>query len=61
MALIKRNDPTAVSKVKGPIRCHNCQLRCRDAAHYLIHKCEPKPSSDWVALPSVSLGRPLHR
>jgi len=27
-------------KVKGPIRCHKCQLKCRDAEHYLSHKCE---------------------
>ncbi len=26
-------------KVKGPIRCHKCQLLCRDAEHYLSHKC----------------------
>jgi hypothetical protein len=29
-------------KVKGPIRCHKCQLKCRDADHYLHHKCEPR-------------------
>jgi hypothetical protein len=29
------------SPVKGPIRCHKCQLKCRDAEHYLSHKCEP--------------------
>ena len=27
------------SKVKGPIRCHKCQLMCRDAEHYLSHAC----------------------
>jgi len=32
------------SEVKGPIRCHKCQLLCRDAEHYLSHKCEPRPS-----------------
>jgi hypothetical protein len=32
----------APSKVKGPIRCHKCQLKCRDADHYLRHKCEPR-------------------
>jgi hypothetical protein len=26
--------------VKGPIRCHKCQLMCIDAEHYLSHKCE---------------------
>jgi hypothetical protein len=25
--------------VKGPIRCHNCQLMCVDAEHYLTHEC----------------------
>ena len=40
---IDRADQT--SKVKGPIRCHKCQLMCRDAEHYLSHECEPKPSS----------------
>jgi len=29
--------------VKGPIRCHKCQLLCQDAEHYLNHGCvEPK-------------------
>jgi hypothetical protein len=35
-----------VHKVKGPIRCHKCQLKCSDAEHYLSHACEPKPSPD---------------
>jgi hypothetical protein len=26
--------------VKGPIRCHKCQLSCVDAEHYLNHGCE---------------------
>jgi hypothetical protein len=26
--------------VKGPIRCHKCQLVCQDAAQYLGHSCE---------------------
>jgi len=46
MAPIKLKDANPVSKVKGPIRCHTCQLKCSDAEHYLSHKCEPKPSSD---------------
>lgn len=36
----------APSKVEGPIRCHKCQLMCRDAKHYLSHlsrECERKP------------------
>jgi hypothetical protein len=40
------------SKVEGPIRCHKCQLMCRDAEHYLSHlsrKCEREPSSRFLA------------
>src|SRR5438105_15863172 len=39
-----------VPEVKGPIRCHKCQMMCRDAAEYLSHKCEPKrmPGSTWT-------------
>ena len=33
-------------KVKGPIRCHKCQLVCRDAEHYLSHKCDSARSRD---------------
>ena len=42
------------SKVEGPIRCHKCQLMCRDAEHYLSHlstKCEVEQSSDSSAFP----------
>jgi hypothetical protein len=28
--------------VKGPIRCHNCQMKCVDAEHYLVHDCVPR-------------------
>ena len=28
------------SVVKGPIRCHKCQLLCRDAEQYLSHACK---------------------
>jgi hypothetical protein len=39
--------PRAIrSEVKGPIRCHKCQLNCRDAAEYRGHKCEPKPQPE---------------
>jgi Pyruvate/2-oxoacid:ferredoxin oxidoreductase delta subunit len=41
MAVVKWKDANPVSKVKGPIRCHKCQLMCRDSGHYLSHKCEP--------------------
>jgi hypothetical protein len=30
--------------VKGPIRCHKCQLLCQTAADYLNHTCEPRPT-----------------
>jgi hypothetical protein len=50
------NCAAKTSKVKGPIRCHKCQLMCRDAAHYLDHKCEPKPSPDCSAFPSLASG-----
>ena len=42
--------PKAV--VKGPIRCHKCQLVCRDAEQYLSHACEPRE----VPVVSVSRG-----
>ncbi len=44
MAVIKWKSVNHVSKVKGPIRCHKCQLKCNDAAHYLSHECKPIPS-----------------
>ncbi len=44
MAPINLKVANPASKVKGPIRCHKCQLKCVDAAHYLSHNCEPKPS-----------------
>ena len=34
--------PAAKSTVKGPIRCHKCQLLCQDADHYLTHTCSPR-------------------
>jgi hypothetical protein len=40
MAPIKLKDANPASKVKGPIRCHKCQLKCLDAEHYISHKCE---------------------
>lgn len=45
MALVKWKDANPASKVKGPIRCHKCQLMCRDGAHYLSHTCKPLSSS----------------
>jgi hypothetical protein len=32
----------SVPLVKGPIRCHKCQLKCQDAEEYLSHTCEPR-------------------
>jgi hypothetical protein len=29
--------------VKGPIRCHKCQMLCQDAEQYLSHACAPRP------------------
>jgi hypothetical protein len=37
--------------VKGPIRCHKCQLLCRDAEHYLNHGCGRLVSTLSEALP----------
>jgi hypothetical protein len=53
MTLIKSKDANTGSYVKGPIRCHKCQLKCRDAAHYLSHKCYSKPASDCAAFPPL--------
>jgi len=44
MASRKSDAANTGSKVKGLIRCHKCQLKCRDSRHYLNHKCEPTPS-----------------
>ena len=46
MTNLKADPANETSKVKGPIRCHKCQLMCRDAEHYLSHECKPKPHSD---------------
>jgi hypothetical protein len=37
--MVKPAGAKVASKVLGPIRCHKCQLKCRDAEHYLNHKC----------------------
>lgn len=54
--------PTGEGKVpipvKGPIRCHKCQVRFADAGHYLDHKCVPPPPSScspFATLPSTYL------
>jgi len=31
--------PRPKAVVKGPIRCHKCQLICRDGEEYLNHIC----------------------
>ena len=51
MTNLKLDHADETSKVKGPIRCHKCQLMCRDAEHYLSHKCEPKLSSACMVFP----------
>jgi hypothetical protein len=38
--------------VKGPIRCHKCQLSCQDATEYLGHTCQP-----WATLNGVQTRR----
>ena len=43
------------SKVKGPIRCHKCQLKCRDAEHYLSHECNPAPAPDCSPFPGLTV------
>jgi hypothetical protein len=40
MASLKWKNANPASKVVGPIRCHTCRLVCRDAEHYLSHKCQ---------------------
>ena len=32
--------PRPKAVVKGPIRCHKCQLLCRDGEQYLSHSCD---------------------
>jgi hypothetical protein len=54
MALIKRDDANSVSKVKGPIRCHKCQVICRDAKHYLSHQCGLNSSCGSSAFPPLT-------
>lgn len=44
---IKTVEPSPLkpkSTVKGPIRCHKCQLLCVDAEGYLSHECQPRQS-----------------
>lgn len=43
----------APPKVKGPIRCHKCQLKCRDAEHYLSHECKPSPAPECAPFPTL--------
>jgi hypothetical protein len=40
MASLKWKNAHSAPKVEGPIRCHKCRLMCRDAEHYLSHKCQ---------------------
>lgn len=41
-------------KVKGPIRCHKCQMKCRDAEHYLSHKCEAASPPECLPYPTLT-------
>lgn len=61
MAPMKWKDANSASKVEGRVRCHTCRLMCSDAEHYLSHKCEPKPPSNWLAFRSVSLNSSMNR
>lgn len=52
--------------VKGPIRCHKCQLVCQDAAEYLGHSCEEQralndqhPRSVVESFANGTTGRPI--
>ena len=48
--------PRTASKVKGPIRCHKCQLKCRDAEHYLSHACKPAREPECSPFPRPETG-----
>lgn len=44
MPSIQINPPRSLSPkvvVKGPIRCHKCNVRYPDAEQYLAHPCKP--------------------
>lgn len=47
-------DANTLSKVKGPILCHKCQLKCRDAAEYLSHKCKVASTPECSPLPRTA-------
>ena len=51
MASMRWKNATAAAKVIGPIRCHRCSAMCRDASHYLSHKCGTQPGLTLVRLP----------
>ena len=40
MTVPKRNITRTAAEVKGPIRCHKCQLKCQNAKEYLSHTCK---------------------
>jgi len=50
----RKNAANTPPKVKGPIRCHKCQMKCRDAEHYLSHKCEAAPAPECSPYPTLS-------
>ena len=52
--LNRKHAANILPKVKGPIRCHKCQMKCRDAEHYLSHKCEAAPAPECLPYPTLS-------
>ena len=47
----KPRDANTPSKVKGPILCHKCQLKCVDAAEYLSHTCKAPSVPECLPFP----------
>lgn len=61
MAPTKWKDASSAPKVEGRVRCHKCLMICSDAAHYLSHNCEPKPSDHRNSRGERMLRKPLFR
>jgi hypothetical protein len=48
--------PRPKAVVKGPIRCHKCQMLCCDAEEYLSHNCDrqaKQPESGILVMPKL--------
>jgi hypothetical protein len=56
MASMRWKNATAAAKVVGPIRCHRCSAMCRDASHYLSHKCGSQPTLTLLRQPETVKG-----